>query len=87
MTHRRVAMLWHLLIQSPAALQVGAYRQMLGERNNIKHVSGSIIYLEYTFYWSGKPNGENSDAGEGFAIKRDIMAKLTETYPVPKNSC
>ena len=27
MTHRRVATLLHLLIQSPAALQVDAYRQ------------------------------------------------------------
>ena len=34
MTHRRVVMLWHLLIQSPAALQVNAYRQRLGERNS-----------------------------------------------------
>ena len=31
MTHRPVATLWHLPIQSPAALQVDAYRQRLGE--------------------------------------------------------
>ena len=34
MTHRRVATLWHLPIQSPAALQVDAYRQRLGEGNS-----------------------------------------------------
>ena len=42
------------------------------------HASGSLNDLEYTFYWSGKPNGERREAGVGFAIKRDIVAKLTE---------
>ena len=37
------------------------------------HASGSLNDLEYTFYWSGKPNGERREAGVGFAIKRDIM--------------
>ena len=47
------------------------------------HASGSLNDLEYTFYWSGKPNGEKRDAGVGFAIKRDIVAKLTEMpHPV-----
>ena len=45
--------------------------------------SGSLSDLEYTFYWSGKPNGERREAIEGFAIKRDIVAKLTEMpHPV-----
>ena len=42
------------------------------------HASGSLNDLEYTFYWSGKPNGERREAGVGFAIKGDIVAKLTE---------
>ena len=42
------------------------------------HASGSLNDLEYTLYWSGKPNGERREAGVGFAIKRDIVAKLTE---------
>ena len=47
------------------------------------HASGSLNDLEYTFYWSGKPNGEKREAGVGFAIKRDIVAKLTEMpHPV-----
>ena len=47
------------------------------------HASGSLNDLEYTFYWSGKPNGERIEAGVGFAIKRDIVAKLTEMpHPV-----
>ena len=47
------------------------------------HASGSLNYLEYTFYWSGQPNGERREAGVGFAIKRDIVAKLTEMpHPV-----
>ena len=47
------------------------------------HASGSLNDLEYTFYWSGKPNGERREAGVGFAIKRDIVAKLTEMpHPV-----
>ena len=47
------------------------------------HASGSLNDLEYTFYWSGKPNGERREAGVGFAIKRDIVAKLTEIpHPV-----
>ena len=47
------------------------------------HVSGSLNDLEYTFYWSGMPNGERREAGVGFAIERDIVAKLTEMpHPV-----
>ena len=47
------------------------------------HATGSLNDLEYTFYWSGKPNGERGDAGVRFAIKRDIVAKLAETlHPV-----
>ena len=47
------------------------------------HASGSLNNLEYTFYWSCKPNGERREAGVGCAIKRDIMAKLTEMpHPV-----
>ena len=42
------------------------------------HASGSLNDMEYTIYWSGKPNGERREAGVGFAIKRDIVAKLTE---------
>ena len=34
MTHRRVAMVCHLLIQSPAALQVDANRQRLRDGNS-----------------------------------------------------
>ena len=42
------------------------------------HASGSLNDREYTFYWSGKPNGERKEAGVGFAIKRDIVEMLTE---------
>ena len=39
--------------------------------------------LDYTLYWSGKPNGERREAGVGFAIKRDFVAKLSEMpHPV-----
>ena len=34
MSHRRVAALWHSIIQSHADLQVDAYRQRLGEGNS-----------------------------------------------------
>ena len=47
------------------------------------HAPGSLNDPEYTFYWSGKPNGERRKAGVGFAIKRDIVVKLTEMpHPV-----
>ena len=42
------------------------------------HASGSLSDLEYTFYWRGKPNGERRESGVRFAIKRNIVAKLTE---------
>ena len=32
--------------------------------------------LEYTFFWSGKPEGERRETGAGFAIKKDIVIKL-----------
>ena len=40
--------------------------------------SGSLNDLEYSFFWSGKPEGERKEAGVGFAIKKDIVTKLTE---------
>ena len=40
--------------------------------------SGSLNDLEYSFFWSGKPEGERMEAGVGFAIKKDIVTKLTE---------
>ena len=40
--------------------------------------SGSRNDLEYSFFWSGKPEGERREAGVGFAIKKDIVTKLTE---------
>ena len=47
------------------------------------HAYGSLNDLEYIFYWSGKPKGERREAGVGFTIKRDIVAKLTELpHPV-----
>ena len=42
------------------------------------HASGSLNDLDYTLYWSGKPTGERRGAGVGFAIKKGIVAKLTE---------
>ena len=45
--------------------------------------SGSLDDLEYSFFWSGKPEGERWEAGVGFAIKKDIVTKLTEMpWPV-----
>jgi hypothetical protein len=39
--------------------------------------------LDYSFFWSGKPEGERREAGVGFAIKKDIVTKLTELpWPV-----
>ena len=40
--------------------------------------SGSLNHLEYSFFWSGKPERERREAGVGFAIKKDIVTKLTE---------
>ena len=40
--------------------------------------SGSLSDLEYSFFWGGKPEGERREAGVGFAIKKDIVTKLTE---------
>ena len=37
--------------------------------------SGSLNDLEYSFFWSGNPRRE---AGVAFAIKKDIVTKLTE---------
>ena len=39
---------------------------------------GSLNDLEYSFIWSGKLKGERRAAGVGFAIKKDIVTKLTE---------
>ncbi|KAK2172277.1 hypothetical protein NP493_975g04040 [Ridgeia piscesae] len=39
--------------------------------------SGSLNDLECSFFLSGKPEGERREAGVGFAIKKDIVTKLT----------
>ena len=43
--------------------------------------SGSLNDLEYSFFWNGKPEGERREAGMGFAIKKDIVMKMTEIHP------
>ncbi|KAK2175257.1 hypothetical protein NP493_742g01049 [Ridgeia piscesae] len=40
--------------------------------------SGSLNDLGYSFFWSGKPEGERREAGVGFAIKKDIVTTLAE---------
>lgn len=40
--------------------------------------SGSLDDMGYTFFWSGKPDGVRREAGVGFAIRKEIIAKLTE---------
>ena len=37
---------------------------------------GSLDDLEYSFFWSGKPEGERREAGVGFAIKKDIVTEM-----------
>ena len=37
--------------------------------------SGSLDNLEYSFFWSGKPEGERREAGVGFAIKKGYHHK------------
>lgn len=44
--------------------------------------SGSLNDLDYIFFWSGKPYGEKREAGVGFAIRKDIVSKMSET-PTP----
>ena len=39
---------------------------------------GRLNDLEYSFFCSGKPKGEKRETGVGFAIKTDIVTKLTE---------
>ena len=34
--------------------------------------------MGYTFFWSGKPDSVQQEAGVGFAIRKEILAKLTE---------
>ena len=53
--------------------------------------SGSLNDLEYSFFWSGKPEGETREAGVGFAINTDIRHKAdinvtTMKLPVSKDN-
>lgn len=40
--------------------------------------SGSVTDIDYTFFWSGRPEEERREAGVGFAIKKEIVSTLTE---------
>ena len=42
--------------------------------------SGSLNDLEYSFWWSGKPEGERREAGVGFVIKKDMVTKLNKMH-------
>ena len=66
------------------AMQLAKYNIDIALLSEIRfHGSGSLIDLEYTIYWRGKPNGERREAGVDFAIKRNIVTKLTEMpHPV-----
>lgn len=44
--------------------------------------SGSLNDMDYTFFWSGRPNGEKREAGVGFAMRRNIASMMIET-PLP----
>ena len=37
---------------------------------------GSLIENDYTFFWSGKAEGEKREFGVGFALKNNIVSKL-----------
>ena len=45
---------------------------------------GSLIENDYTFFWSGKAEGEKREFGVGFAVKNNIVSKL-EQEPIPIN--
>ena len=56
---------------APVAMELARYNIDIALLSETRfHASGSLNDLEYTFYWSGKPNGERREAGVGFAIKR-----------------
>ena len=40
--------------------------------------SGCLNDLEYSFFWSGEPARERKEIGVGFAVKKNIVTKLTE---------
>ena len=40
------------------------------------HASDCFDDLEFSVFWSGKPEGERREAEVGFAIKKDIVTKL-----------
>jgi hypothetical protein len=40
--------------------------------------SGSVTDIDYTFFWSGRPENERREAGVGFAVKKEIVSILTE---------
>ena len=46
-------------------------------RCNLTCIMCVPVYKHF-FFWSGKPEGERREAGVGFAIKKDIITKLTE---------
>ena len=44
----------------------------------LTHFRSCLILCETRFFWGSKPEGEGREAGVGFAIKKDIVTKLTE---------
>lgn len=61
------------------AMELGKYRIDIAALSETRFSeSGSLDDMNYTFFWSGKPHGVRREAGVGFAIRKDIVAKLTE---------
>ena len=56
---------------SLVAMELGQYNNDIAVLSEIRfRASSGLNNLEYTFYWSGKPNGERREAGVGIAIKK-----------------
>ena len=53
-----------------AAMELVKYNDIAALCETRFSESGSLNNLEYSFFWSGKPEGERREAGVGFAIKR-----------------
>ena len=41
--------------------------------------TGSMVDLGYTFFWSGRPEGEKREAGVAFAVNNELLPIMTET--------
>ena len=58
-------------------IELGRYGMEIAALSDTRFAEIKEVGAGYTFFWSGRKGEERREAGVGFAIKSDLVGKLT----------